>query len=93
MGLGAGDRTTSRRSTSLDWQVHVYGEPSPSLAKECSARSLPLHAFAWSSRAADAKLEANAAYLVRPDGYVGFADASARSEHLQGYLDARDLRP
>ena len=31
--------------TSLDWQVHVYGDAAPELRKVCDARKLPLHVF------------------------------------------------
>jgi hypothetical protein len=78
--------------TSLDWQLHVYGTVSPELASTCSRLGLPLHAFPWSSRAEEAGLGQNAAYLVRPDGYVGLADAAARPENLTGYLDARGIQ-
>jgi hypothetical protein len=32
-------------------------------------------------------------YLVRPDGYVGFADPDASPLKLERYLDSRGLRP
>jgi 2-polyprenyl-6-methoxyphenol hydroxylase-like FAD-dependent oxidoreductase len=75
---------------SLDWQVHVYGEAPSSLARACAERTLPLHRFPFGPREAAAGFAANAAYLVRPDGYVGLADA--RADDLQRYLDARELR-
>jgi hypothetical protein len=34
----------------------------------------------------------NAAYLVRPDGYVGLADAVASTAAVASYLDARGIR-
>jgi hypothetical protein len=52
--------------TSLDWQLHVYGEARPQ-------SDVPLHVFPWSAEAERAGLERNAAYLVRPDGYVAVA--------------------
>ena len=39
-----------------------------------------------------AGLARNAAYLVRPDGYVALADPAASAITLQTYLDARGLR-
>jgi hypothetical protein len=35
----------------------------------------------------------NAVYLIRPDGYVGFADRDANATNLQQYLNDRKLRP
>ncbi len=76
---------------SLEWQVHVYGEPAPGLSARCTARGLALHTFAWQENAGAAGLARNAAYLVRPDGYVALADGSASGEVLDGYIDARGL--
>jgi 2-polyprenyl-6-methoxyphenol hydroxylase-like FAD-dependent oxidoreductase len=76
---------------SLDWQVHVYGAVSPEFATACTERGLPLHSFPWNSRAKDAKLAPNAAYLVRPDGYVALADPAPRPDRLKGYLDAHGI--
>jgi hypothetical protein len=39
-----------------------------------------------------AGLACNAAYLVRPDGYIGFADMAASAEALRRYLDVWQLR-
>ena len=33
--------------TSLDWQVHVYGEAQRGVRDACAELRLPLHAFAW----------------------------------------------
>jgi 2-polyprenyl-6-methoxyphenol hydroxylase-like FAD-dependent oxidoreductase len=79
--------------TSLDWQVHVYGDQPAGSEKVCAARGLPMHVFPWSDTAAHAGLERGALYLVRPDGYVGLAAANAQSlpktlpESLNAYLD------
>jgi hypothetical protein len=77
---------------SMDWQVHVYGEPSAAIAQACRARGLALHAFPWRDAMHAAGFARNAAYLVRPDGYVGFADAAANAENLQRYLDEWQLQ-
>ena len=34
-----------------------------------------------------------AVYLIRPDGYVGFADRDANVAKLQQYLNDRQIRP
>ena len=36
--------------TSLDWQVHVYGDAAPEIQAVCEARKLPLHVFPWRPR-------------------------------------------
>jgi 2-polyprenyl-6-methoxyphenol hydroxylase-like FAD-dependent oxidoreductase len=74
---------------SLEWQVHVYGEPPPGLADACTELSLPLHAFTWQSGMARVGLGPAALYLVRPDGYVALADAEANSERLRQYFEKR----
>lgn len=73
---------------SLDWQVHVYGDASPDLAAFCRERRLPLHTFPWSAAAHHAGLRRDAAYLVRPDGYVALADPEASPRVLNAYLAA-----
>ena len=78
--------------TSMDWQVHVYGQPATAITQLCQAHGIALHAFAWRHAMHAAGLARNAAYLVRPDGYVGFADVAASSEKLQRYLDTWQLR-
>jgi 2-polyprenyl-6-methoxyphenol hydroxylase-like FAD-dependent oxidoreductase len=77
---------------SLGWQVHVYGEPSPSIEELCRQRGLPLHAFPWGPAPHASGLERDAVYLVRPDGYVGLADPRAEAAVLAAYLDARGLK-
>jgi 2-polyprenyl-6-methoxyphenol hydroxylase-like FAD-dependent oxidoreductase len=77
--------------TSLDWQVHVYGEPAPSIQSACAERRVPLHVFAWEPGRAASGLQRNALYLVRPDGYVGLAADDDGAAALRSYLDARRL--
>jgi 2-polyprenyl-6-methoxyphenol hydroxylase-like FAD-dependent oxidoreductase len=79
--------------TSLDWQLHVYGEPSRALRTLCEARQLPLHVFAWQAQMRHCGLQRNALYLVRPDGYVALAAEQGRLRGLCDYLDARKLVP
>jgi 2-polyprenyl-6-methoxyphenol hydroxylase-like FAD-dependent oxidoreductase len=77
---------------SLDWQVHVYGDPTPELASASRARGLALQTFPWRASMRRAGLARNAAYLVRPDGHVALADPHASGVTLQAYLEARGLR-
>ena len=79
--------------SSLGWQVHVCGVPDDYLGKACSARHLPLHAFPWNEKAATAGFARDAAYLVRPDGYVALAaPALHAAEELGQYLATRNIR-
>jgi hypothetical protein len=79
--------------TSLEWQVHVYGEASRTVSEACAKLRLPLHAFAWESGMRRVGLQNGASYLVRPDGYVALADPSADPERLSRYLAGRELTP
>ena len=79
--------------TSLDWQVHVHGEPAPGIEGTCRARGLTLHVFPWSPAARRSGLRRGAMCLVRPDGYVGLADPDASPARLERYLDSRGLQP
>ena len=79
--------------TSLDWQIHVYGEAVPQMRALCNERRLPLHVFLWRPEMKRAGLRRNAAYLVRPDGYVALADAEGSAATVASYLDARQLTP
>jgi 2-polyprenyl-6-methoxyphenol hydroxylase-like FAD-dependent oxidoreductase len=77
---------------SLDWQVHVYGEASKEMRAMCVTRKLPIHVFPWRGEMRRTGLWRNAAYLVRPDGYVGLADAVGNPAAVTSYLDARGIR-
>jgi 2-polyprenyl-6-methoxyphenol hydroxylase-like FAD-dependent oxidoreductase len=78
---------------SLDWQLHVYGDVAPAISKVCTTTGLPLHSFPWQEAMRFAGFVRNAVYLIRPDGYVGFADRDANATNLQQYLNDRKLRP
>ena len=72
---------------SLDWQVHVYGEATKELRQMCERRRLPLNVFAWRKEMRRTGVWRNAAYLIRPDGYVGLADAVGSAAAVSSYLD------
>ena len=76
---------------SLDWQVHVYGEATTELGQMCEARRLPLHVFAWRAAMRRTGVWQNAAYLIRPDGYVGIADAVGSAAAMTSYLDRHGI--
>ena len=77
--------------SSLEWQLHVYGDASSELRAMCAARKLPLEVFRWRPDMSGASLRRNAAYLVRPDGYVALADRDARAATVMSYLNAHAL--
>jgi 2-polyprenyl-6-methoxyphenol hydroxylase-like FAD-dependent oxidoreductase len=78
--------------TSLDWQVHVYGDATPEIQAMCRTRALPLHVFPWRLEIERTGLRRDAVYLVRPDGYVALADPEGRAAVITAYLDAHALR-
>ena len=77
--------------TSLDWQVHVYGEATAELETACQDRKLPLHVFPWNVAVRRSGLLRNAVYLVRPDGYVALADPEGGAVAVLSYLKERKL--
>jgi 2-polyprenyl-6-methoxyphenol hydroxylase-like FAD-dependent oxidoreductase len=77
--------------TSLDWQVHVYGDPTADLQATCQKRAVPLHVFPWRPDLRRTGLRRNAAYLIRPDGYVGLVDPKGGAAALASFLDTRRL--
>ncbi|WP_263417684.1 FAD-dependent monooxygenase [Terriglobus albidus] len=79
--------------TTLQWQVHVYGEPSPELSTVCRSRDLALHAIPWRAEMERAGLKRNALYLVRPDGHIGLADPIGNPANLRAYLDRWNIKP
>jgi len=79
--------------TSLDWQVHVYGRAAPEIQAVCSGQKLPLHVFPWHPGMGRTGLQRNAAYLLRPDGYVALANPEGSAMAVASYLDAHKLTP
>jgi 2-polyprenyl-6-methoxyphenol hydroxylase-like FAD-dependent oxidoreductase len=91
--VNGGDEDNFTPLTSLDWQVHVYGDAVPEIRAACDERKLPLHVFPWRPEMDRTGLRHNAVYLVRPDGYVALADPEGRANAISSYLDARKLAP
>lgn len=77
--------------SSLAWQVHIYGDATTEMRTWCDGNRLPLHVFPWRPVMRSAGLKRNAVYLVRPDGYVGLADAGASTAAIAKYLSERHL--
>lgn len=84
------DNFTPLRSNA--WQLHVYGAVSEDLALEAAAIHLPVHAFSWGEDGASAGFKRDAAYLVRPDGYVGLAVTRQAPERLRAYASRLGLQ-
>jgi 2-polyprenyl-6-methoxyphenol hydroxylase-like FAD-dependent oxidoreductase len=76
---------------SMEWQVHVYGEAAPRVREVCQELGVALHCFSWSAAFGHAGLCRGAVYLLRPDGYVGFAASGADVGMLRGYVAGKGL--
>ncbi len=77
--------------TSLNWQVHVYGNAGLEIRAICEQRRLPLHIFGWQPGMRGSGLQRDAVYLVRPDGYVAMVDREGRAEALTSYFDVHQI--
>ena len=77
--------------SSMAWQVHIYGEANAEMRRLCDDRGLPLHVFPWHPEVGRTGLRRNAAYLLRPDGYVALADTQGGAAAITSYLDTRKL--
>jgi 2-polyprenyl-6-methoxyphenol hydroxylase-like FAD-dependent oxidoreductase len=75
----------------LGWQLHVYGSATDGLSAWCHRTGLALHVFDWERAHENAGLQRDAAYLVRPDGYVALADEGGKPEALQHYFRERGI--
>lgn len=71
---------------SLTWQVHIYGEINVLLKKNLQEQSIPIIQFPWTSSAHNQGLIHNAAYLIRPDGYISVIDLSPSGEEIKTML-------
>jgi 2-polyprenyl-6-methoxyphenol hydroxylase-like FAD-dependent oxidoreductase len=78
--------------TSLNWQIHVYGETPSDLAKACQDWGIQLHVFGWRAPMKHAGFKRNAAYLIRPDGYVALAAENGKPTTIHDYLYAKNIR-
>jgi 2-polyprenyl-6-methoxyphenol hydroxylase-like FAD-dependent oxidoreductase len=82
--------------TSLDWQLHVYGEVSGEVTRLADSTGIALQHFVWSKQAESAGLAENAVYLVRPDGHVAWVSPlqdAAACQRLSVYLDGLAIKP
>jgi 2-polyprenyl-6-methoxyphenol hydroxylase-like FAD-dependent oxidoreductase len=71
---------------SLDWQIHVYGDAALELRAFCDSRQLALNVFSWQPTMRRTGFKRDAAYLVRPDGYVALAEPNASTAAIAAYM-------
>lgn len=71
----------------MDWQIHCYGMMPEAVQDLCAGRDIPCYTFPWTETAERSGLQQNAVYVVRPDGYIGMADAKGDATHLKAYMD------
>jgi 2-polyprenyl-6-methoxyphenol hydroxylase-like FAD-dependent oxidoreductase len=76
----------------MTWQMHVYGTARPELRAWCGEYGLPLHVFDWRPQYGAAGLREGALYLMRPDSYVGLADAAGSVAALGTYFSEWGIR-
>jgi hypothetical protein len=76
----------------IAWQVHVYGTVQPGLESWCAHRGIGLHRYDWCDACHAAGFARDAAYLVRPDGYVALADRAAQPERFDDWFASRGIR-
>jgi hypothetical protein len=77
----------------IGWQVHVYGTAADELVDWCRGAGLPLRAFEWREVHRRAGLAEGAAYLIRPDTYVGLAMPEQDPATITRYFADNGLSP
>jgi 2-polyprenyl-6-methoxyphenol hydroxylase-like FAD-dependent oxidoreductase len=90
--IGQGEEDNFAALTSMDWQIHVYGHPTLELRTLADGRKIPLHVFPWGAGMRHAGLRRDAAYLIRPDGYIGLVDSAGSAVAIGTYLSEKSLR-
>jgi hypothetical protein len=90
--MSGADKSNFAALTSLDWQIHVYGDAAGDIRALSDRRKIPLHVFAWHQAMEESGLQRDAVYLVRPDGYVALAGVGSSAGAIDGYLDQRKIR-
>ena len=71
----------------MTWQFHIYGKASPEFERLADGHDVPVCAFPWTKAAEIAGLGQNAIYLIRPDGYIGYACPRDKSDELEAYME------
>jgi len=89
--MASGDNYQTLQS--IDWKIHVYGTAHADLAGWCRKHALPLHVYAWDPGFERVGLKADAAYLIRPDTYIGLVQGQQDSKAIQRYFERLRIRP
>jgi 2-polyprenyl-6-methoxyphenol hydroxylase-like FAD-dependent oxidoreductase len=89
--FGQGGEHNFASLRSMDWQMHVYGDAAPGLQAVGDSRKIPLHVFPWDASMKRVGLLRNAVYVVRPDGYIGLADAQGSAAAASAYFSEKNL--
>jgi 2-polyprenyl-6-methoxyphenol hydroxylase-like FAD-dependent oxidoreductase len=78
---------------SVDWQLHLYGETTPSLRKFAEKNALALHEVKWTPDVGRSGIQKNSVFLVRPDGYIAVAVTPQEVGKMQAFLDEYRIVP
>jgi 2-polyprenyl-6-methoxyphenol hydroxylase-like FAD-dependent oxidoreductase len=78
--------------SSLDWQIHVYGNARSDVRAMAGARAVPVRELPADGATLRARIEEDALYLVRPDGYVALAQTRQDAVGLQRYFERFALK-
>lgn len=78
--------------SSLDWQVHIYGQASDEVRTLFGNFNLDLHVFAWQDAFADKDIRQDVIYLIRPDGYIGLIVEQENLDAFNSYVKKYDLK-
>ncbi len=78
---------------SLDWQLHVYGEPDPVVVHTAGQLGIDLRCFDFGDHADRTGLQRNASYLIRPDGHVALAAQPGNAAPLKDFVRRWGLHP
>jgi 2-polyprenyl-6-methoxyphenol hydroxylase-like FAD-dependent oxidoreductase len=92
VGMPGADEFNFAALTSLNWQIHIYGEAAGEIRTLSDRRRIPLHVFAWHPAMRESGLRRGAVYLVRPDGYVALASLKPGAAAIDDYLDQRKIK-
>jgi 2-polyprenyl-6-methoxyphenol hydroxylase-like FAD-dependent oxidoreductase len=72
--------------TTMQWQVHCYGNLSSPFGDLFNVIQLDYHTFPWTPSMKSAGLEKDSVYLIRPDGYIGIIARQHELAAIQQYL-------
>ena len=74
------------------WHLQLHGQLPDALRAAAAAEALPVRLHSWTPAAQIAGLARDAAYLVRPDGYIAWCDPRPAAEGLTKYLRTHGMR-